>query len=108
MEPPGSKTYRVEHREHGRVQSLGQLSGVALHHASLEVYVGELIRRGARGLLVLIDESTGDVVARRRVHPSVSDPRDRFLALRRVASRAGIHVDTLQHWVAEADAPPAK
>jgi hypothetical protein len=75
MEP---KTYRVEHREHGQVEVLGQLTGVSPHHASLEIYVGELIRRGADGLLVLIDEATGDVVARRRVHPSVSDPRDRF------------------------------
>jgi hypothetical protein len=80
MAPTRPKTYRVEHHEHGQVQTLGQLTGVAPHHATLEIFVGDLLRRGAGGMLLLIDETTGAVVARRQVRPFASKPRDRFRA----------------------------
>jgi hypothetical protein len=73
----GQEQYGVEHHEQGRVQSLGQLTGVAPHHTSLEIYVGKLLCRGARGLLLLIDEATGAIVARRAVRPFAAKPRTR-------------------------------
>jgi len=71
-------TYRVEHHERGTVHALGRLVGVAPHHTSLDPFVSALLREGIGGELFLVDETTGTIVARRRVRPFPAKPRDRF------------------------------
>ena len=61
--------YRVEHRVRSKRTALGSLGGVRPHHMALEPFVGDLLRRGLTGEVVLVDEATGTVVARRRIAP---------------------------------------
>lgn len=79
---PGAPVrYRVEHREGGVSRSLGELVGVPPHHATLVPYVTALLLAGEAGEVVLIDEASRRVVARRRVRPSGAQARDRFREL---------------------------
>jgi hypothetical protein len=61
--------YRVEHRHGERARSLGRIAGVPAHIATLDPFRAHLLLTGvAGGHLVLVDEETGAVVARRAVH----------------------------------------
>jgi hypothetical protein len=80
--PPTAPAYRVEHREGGTVSSLGRLKGVPAHHATLTAFVSGLLRAGCGGELVLVDDGTGAVVARRTVAPFRSKAEDRVRRLR--------------------------
>jgi hypothetical protein len=79
--PPTAPRYRVEHRARGAVALLGVLEGVFPHHATLDPFVSYLLHRGQDGRVVLVDEATGAVVARRRVNPFRSKAGDRFRQL---------------------------
>lgn len=61
--------YRVEHLDGERVHVLGRLpNSIPVHHASLVPYASHLRLAGrARGALLLVDEASGRVVARRRL-----------------------------------------
>jgi hypothetical protein len=61
--------YRVEHHDGRGVQMLGVVTDGAPHPSTLDLYLGRLLRAGAEGQLVLIDEASGRVVARRQVRP---------------------------------------
>ena len=61
---------RVEHRGPWGTTVLGRLDGCAPHHATLAPFAGRLLLEGrAGGELVLVDEASGAVLARRRVAP---------------------------------------
>jgi hypothetical protein len=76
--PKPSRGYRVEHHHGDTICSLGYLMDTVPHHTSLEPYVSALLRSGLEGKLLLIDESTGAVVATRLVRPFRSKSSDRF------------------------------
>ncbi len=64
------RTFRVElHRAGQPPAALGRTAGVAAHHTSLVPYIGRLRLNGdtASGQLVLLDDATGAVVARRHL-----------------------------------------
>ena len=62
------RVYRVEHRTGGRVSTLGRLDGCPRHHATLVPYASQLRLAGrADGELVLVEDATGHVAARRRL-----------------------------------------
>ena len=65
--PAAPRTYRVEHRTREGTAVLGQLSGAFPHHATLTPFVARLQAERAGGQLVLVDEATGAVVARRNL-----------------------------------------
>jgi hypothetical protein len=56
--------FRVELRNGAGVRSLGRVSDVTAHPASLVPFASRLVREGATGELVLVDETTGLDVAR--------------------------------------------
>ncbi len=63
----GEHLFRVEHRVAGATSVLARVPGAFAHHAELTPYVTRLLRDGGTvgGHLVLVDESTDAVVARR-------------------------------------------
>jgi hypothetical protein len=65
--------YRVEHRDDLGHHDLGRVPNVAPTHHALTPFLAHLLRDGATGELVLIDETTGADVARR----FLTDPRRR-------------------------------
>ena len=62
--------YRVEHRSGTIVRALGQVADLPRHSATLDPWLSHLLREGAQGELYLVDEETGEVVARRTVSHS--------------------------------------
>lgn len=59
-------TYRFEHQSpDGTTTILGRTDAPAAGQAELSARAMQLIREGARGELVLVDEATGEEVARR-------------------------------------------
>jgi hypothetical protein len=64
-----SGTYRIEHRERGRVTLIAQVTGVPPHFRSLDLYVSRLLQQGAHGELRMVDTTTGAIVARRQIRP---------------------------------------
>ncbi len=64
-----ARRFRVEHREAGAVSILGEMHGVPAHHATLAPFVSSLLHDGLGGELVLVDELSGLIVARRHVRP---------------------------------------
>ena len=74
-----SNRFRVEHYDGEAVRQLGTLTDVAPHHSSIDPYLGDLLRAGSAGQLRLINETTGEVVTRRRVRRPAFKPRDRFV-----------------------------
>ncbi len=69
--------YRVEHRGGGRVRAFGLVVGVAPEVATLAAFAGRLVRDGAAGELVLVEEATGREVARLALPgPRAADPGD--------------------------------
>ena len=75
--------FRVELRDQYRVRTLGRIPDVTPHAASLVPFASMLVREGAAGELVLVDEATGVEVARQdlrrgpRRAPGHGSPRDR-------------------------------
>lgn len=59
--------FRVELRQPQRRVFLGTLIGARPHRRSLDPFLSRVIQNGEKGWLVLINEDTGQVVARRRV-----------------------------------------
>jgi hypothetical protein len=59
-----ARWYRVEHRDGDRVRSLGRLPDVTPHAATLAPFASRLVQTGATGELVLVEETSGTVVAR--------------------------------------------
>lgn len=66
------RRFRIELQSDGRSRVLGWAEGLAAHHHSLAPYVSRLRLEamGTLGFVVLVDEATGMVVARRRLGPS--------------------------------------
>lgn len=62
------RSYRVEHRDRHRTRVLGRLADAFVSHHTLEPFLSRLLQDGARhGQLILVDDATGRVVARRAV-----------------------------------------
>ena len=61
--------HHVEHQHASHTTPLGLLETAFPHHTTLEPYLRPLLEAGATGWLVLIDATSGLVVARRRVLP---------------------------------------
>jgi hypothetical protein len=62
-------TYRIEHRDDEGTTILGRTDAPAAGQAELSARAMQLIADGARGELVLVDEATGEEVARRSLQP---------------------------------------
>lgn len=60
-------TYRIEHRSGETVAVLGRTTAAHARQSDLSEHAARLMASGATGELVLIDESTGQDVARRRL-----------------------------------------
>src|SRR5688500_14875944 len=65
-----SRTFRIEHRTSGASATvLARVHGVFAHHDALTPYAARLLRQNdpqfTRGELVLVDDATDQVVARR-------------------------------------------
>ena len=63
-------TYRIEHQSDDGTTVLGRTDAPAAGQAELSARAMQLIGEGARGELVLVDESTGEEVARRSLQPA--------------------------------------
>lgn len=59
--------YRVEHRVGNRVTVLGRVADVTRHVSTLDPWLSRLLLEGAAGELVLVEEATGAVIARRHL-----------------------------------------
>jgi hypothetical protein len=66
---PNSRSYRVELRTPGKVRMLGRMPYARPHFRALDPFVSRLVRDGQHGWLMLVDEETNGVVARRRLGP---------------------------------------
>ena len=64
-----SGSFRVELHRDGEVTQLGLLTHARRHFRALDPYLSQLTRDGEEGWLVLVDENTDEIVARRRVDP---------------------------------------
>ena len=60
-------TCRVELRQPRRIHLLAAAITVRPHFRSLDPYLSRLLHQGRAGMVVLVDNETGAVVARRRV-----------------------------------------
>ena len=64
----GAGRYRVIYRDDGRVRAFGRLAGVAPTRGALDPFLSRLLLAGVdRGELLLVDEATRQIVARRNV-----------------------------------------
>lgn len=63
----GGPTYRIEHRSSDAITVLGRTTATRARQADLSEHAARLIATGVTGELVLIDEATGEDVARRRL-----------------------------------------
>jgi hypothetical protein len=70
--PPAPGGYRVEHRAAGVTTVLGHTEHVHARQAELSRHAARLIAAGAAGELVLVDEATGEEVARRSLRPAAN------------------------------------
>lgn len=61
------RTYRLEHRSETGVVVIGHTTAGDARQAELSAHAARLIAAGEMGELVLVDEATGAVVARRRL-----------------------------------------
>jgi hypothetical protein len=70
-----SVTYRVELHREGEILILGRMTHARAHFRTLDPFLSQLTREGATGWLLLVDERTNEIVARRRVDTqSPEDP----------------------------------
>jgi hypothetical protein len=65
----GDPTYRIEHRTGAAVAVLGHTTAIHARQEDLSAHAARLMAEGATGELVLVDEATGEDVARRRLLP---------------------------------------
>lgn len=61
--------YRVEHRTPDGTTIVTRTSGPMARQSELSQIAADLVRRGKTGELVLVDESTGQEMARRSLGP---------------------------------------
>lgn len=64
---PVPTRFRVEYRAPGKTRVLAVLHGAKAHRSSLDLYYSPLVHERKQGWLVLIDDESGDVVAKRRL-----------------------------------------
>ncbi len=64
-----SSAYRIEHRRGDAVAVLAYTDDPLAQHSVLAPLAVQLVDVGATGTLVLIEEASGDVLARRALHP---------------------------------------
>ncbi len=84
------RVYRVEHRTGGRVSTLGRLDGCPRHHATLVPYASQLRLAGrADGELVLVEDATDHVVARRHLDRGAGDGPERADSWPTAEAKAG-------------------
>ncbi|MEA2598205.1 MAG: hypothetical protein QOF01_4674 [Thermomicrobiales bacterium] len=69
----GGPTYRIEHRSADAVVVLGHTTAAHARQADLSEHASRLMATGATGELVLVDEATGEDVARRRLLSATDD-----------------------------------
>jgi hypothetical protein len=69
--------YRIEHRAGDAIVVLGHTTSAYARQADLSQHASRLMTTGATGELVLVDEGTGEDVARRRLLSSPDDDLDR-------------------------------
>ena len=62
-----SVSYRVELHRDGEIRVLGRMTHARAHFRTLDPFLSQLTREGATGWLLLVDERTNEIVARRRV-----------------------------------------
>lgn len=70
-------TYRIEHRSGDTVTVLGRTTAAHARQSDLSEHAARLMATGATGELVLIDETTGEDIARRRLLSTPARPPDR-------------------------------
>ena len=63
----GAPAYRIEHRSGGCVAIVGHASSADARQGELSRHAARLLAEGATGELVLVDEATGEDVARRNL-----------------------------------------
>ena len=59
--------YRVEHHQPRQIRVLATLEHARPHHRTLDLFVSQLRLQGKRGWVRLVDDATGEVVAKRRI-----------------------------------------
>jgi hypothetical protein len=59
--------FRVELRQPRRVRHLGMITTTKPHFRTLDPFYSRLVRDGLTGWLLLIDDRTGAIVARRHI-----------------------------------------
>jgi hypothetical protein len=62
-----SVSYRVELHQDGEIQVLGRMTHARAHFRTLDPFLSQLTRERITGWLLLVDERTNEIVARRRV-----------------------------------------
>jgi hypothetical protein len=62
-----SVSYRVELHRDGEIQVLGRMTHARAHFRTLDPFLSQLMRERITGWLLLVDERTNEIVARRRV-----------------------------------------
>ena len=74
--PSPPPRYRIEHRQPCRSTVLAVVTDPHPHRCTLDPFVSHLCLDGKHGAVVLVDEATGSVVARRRIErPAPGRPR---------------------------------
>lgn len=71
-----SLIYRVEHRTGAETTVIARTSDAHARQAELSQHAARLMAAGATGELVLVEETTGDEVARRSLRPEDPPPPD--------------------------------
>jgi len=67
--PPAPRRFRIEHRRKGQITVLGVVVGTRPHVRDLDPYVSRIVLDGTGGAVVVVDETTGKDVVRRRPQP---------------------------------------
>ena len=69
----GRPTYRIEHRRGDAVAVLGYSDDPRARYTALTPLAVQLLDAGATGVLLLVEQTTGDVLARRALLPPGAD-----------------------------------
>lgn len=73
---PVPTRFRVEFRAPGKTRVLAILHGAKAHRSSLDLYYSPLVHEGKQGWLVLIDDESDVVVAKRRLSRHTESQRE--------------------------------